>query len=272
MRVFFLIIFSFLIQFNFSQKTSDIGVLLGGGYYVGDINPYQHFYNTKFAGSIFFRDQINKNDRLTYRISASRINLEAFDADFNNDRQINRNLNFKSSITEIAGILEIHFLPYEIGSKRKFGTPYLFFGLSYFKMNPMGKYNDDWIELQSLATEGQGTSANDKNPYKLNQISIPFGVGVKLNINSRIAIGLEYGLRKTFTDYIDDISGDYVNANFLRETNGFLSGELSDQSLNNESTFSSNHGVSRGNPNNKDWFAMAGFTISYRLKAYTTCR
>jgi len=168
-------------------------------------------------------------------------------------------------------MLEINFLPYEIGSRRKPGTPYLFMGISYFKMNPMGQYNDGWVELQSLRTEGQGSDFNSNKPYKLNQISLPVGVGIKVNLTTRIALGIEYGIRKTFTDYLDDVSGNYVHPSILNETSGQLSAEISDPSLNNQGSKSFSNGIARGNANNKDWYAFAGITLSFRLKAYTTC-
>lgn len=262
--------FTFLSLSVFSQA-AEIGVLGGTSYYLGDLNPTHHFYNPKLGGSIYYRDQIRNSDRLSLRIQLSYGTVQAFDADGKSEAQLNRNLSFQSKILEIGPMLEINFLPFEIGSRRKPGTPYLFIGISYFKMNPMGRYNDDWIELQSLKTEGQGSEFNSDKPYKLNQISIPFGVGFKVNINSRMSLGLEYGIRKTFTDYLDDVSGSYVNPAILSEINGQLSSDISDPSLNNQGSLSYNNGISRGNPNNKDWYAFAGITFSFRLKAYTTC-
>jgi opacity protein-like surface antigen len=270
MKQLIVVIFLF-ISFSSRAQAAEIGVLGGLGYYLGDLNPHTHFYNTKFAGSVFYRDQIRRSDRLSLKFQLSFGNVQAFDADAQSESQVNRNLSFQSRIIELGPIIEINFLPYEIGSGRKPGTPYLFAGITYFKMNPMGRYNDDWIELQSLRTEGQGSIYNSNKPYKLSQISIPFGVGMKININSRMAIGLEYGLRKTFTDYLDDVSSNYVHPTILKENNGTLSAELSDQSLNNEGSFSFNNGVQRGNPNNKDWYAFGGITFSFRLKAHSTC-
>ncbi len=270
MKYFLLSILTTISICSFSQA-AEIGILGGTSYYLGDLNPNTHFYNSKFGGSVFYRDQIRKSDRLSLRIQFSYGTVQAFDADSKSYAQINRNLSFQSKIIEFGPMLEINFLPFEIGSKRKPGTPYIFMGISYFKMNPMGQYNDSWIELQSLRTEGQGSEFNSKKPYKLNQISLPFGVGIKVNITSRISLGLEYGLRKTFTDYLDDVSGNYVHPTILSEINGELSSEISDPSLNNQASFSYQNGVSRGNPNTKDWYAFAGITLSYRLKAYTTC-
>lgn len=268
----FIILFTFLGGYN-AQSVPEIGVFGGGSYYLGDLNPYKHFNHTKPAGAVFFRDQIAKSDRLSYRLQIGYGTVEAFDSESTDPSRVNRNLSFKSSILEIGPMLEINFLPFEIGSNKRPFTPYMFLGITYFKMNPKGQYNGSWVELQSLGTEGQGTAFSDRKLYKLNQISIPVGLGFKFNMTERWAIGLEYGIRKTFTDYLDDVSGNYVNPALLSETNGVLSAEMSDQSLNNEGSFANVNGqsVSRGNPNTKDWYVFAGVTLSFRVFEYTTC-
>lgn len=256
-----------------SQTVPEIGIIAGGSYYLGDLNPYKHFNNTKFSGTFLYRDQIAKSNRLSFRIHAGFGTVEAFDSESLDPAMVNRNLNFRSRILEIGPLLEIHFLPYEIGSAKFPFTPYLFMGLTFFKMNPMGQHNDEWIELQSLGTEGQGTGLTGEKIYKLNQLSIPLGLGMKFNMTERWAIGFEYGIRKTFTDYLDDVSGNYVNPSLLAETNGSLSADLADQSLNNQGSFANvgGQGVSRGNPYTKDWYVFAGISLCYRVIEYSTC-
>ncbi|MCB9195931.1 MAG: outer membrane beta-barrel protein [Flavobacteriales bacterium] len=254
-----------------AQRVPEIGILAGGSYYLGDLNPYKHFDNTNFCGAFMYRDQIAGSDRLTYRLQIGFGTVEAYDSESLDPSLVNRNLSFRSRIIEIGPMIEVHFLPYEIGSNKRPFTPYMFLGLTYFKMNPMGKYNDSWIELQSLGTEGQGTPYNDKDYYKLNQISVPVGFGMKFNMNQRWSIGLEYGIRKTFTDYLDDVSGNYLNPSILAETNGPLSAQLSDQSLDNQGSLYTTTGISRGNSNTKDWYVFTGVTLSFRVIEYSTC-
>jgi hypothetical protein len=255
-----------------TAQAPELGIMLGGSYYTGDLNPYKHFNSTKFAFGLIYRNQIRSSDRLSWRMHFMYGEVTANDANSTIESNVNRNLNFKSRILEFGPILEIHFLPYEIGSNQRPGTPYLFFGLNYFKMNPKGQYNDDWIELQPLTTEGQGTSLNDKSPYRLNQLSIPMGLGLKVNISNRFSLGMEYGVRKTFTDYIDDVSGNYAHNGQLAEEAGSLSASMADRSLTREGLFGSNEKVARGNPNNKDWYYFFGLTINFRLVEYTTCK
>lgn len=271
MKRYLIIFFISIFSLNSWAQAPELGLMLGGSYYTGDLNPYKHFNNTKFAFGIIYRDQIRRSDRLSWRMHFMYGQVTANDANSKIESDKNRNLNFKSTILEFGPILEIHFLPYEIGSTKRPGSPYLFFGLNYFKMNPKGQYNDDWIELQPLSTEGQGTSLSDIKPYRLNQLSIPMGLGLKVNITNRISLGVEYGVRKTFTDYIDDVSGNYVHNGQLAEEAGSLSASMADRSITKHGLFGSNKNVSRGNPNNKDWFYFFGLTINFRLKEYTTC-
>jgi hypothetical protein len=76
-------------------------------------------------------------------------------------------------------------------------------------MNPMAKFEGKWHSLRKLHTEGQGFVPSRKE-YSNWQFSIPFGIGMKYTIDKKSSIGLEYGLRKTFTDYMDDVSTSYV--------------------------------------------------------------
>ena len=128
------------------------------------------------------------------------------------------------------------------------------------------------IELQPLATEGQETSQNaSQNRYQLSQICIPLGLGYKFNVSKRFAISLEYGIRKTFTDYLDDVSGRYPDLQLLSAEAGQLSATMSDRTVNEEGYTDLNYGMSRGNSKNKDWYSFFGAIISFRIHAQETC-
>ncbi|MFC2175747.1 outer membrane beta-barrel protein [Bacteroidota bacterium] len=133
----------------------------------------------------------------------------------------NRNLRFRSPIVEWATQVEVSWMRETIGSRykirrvrgrgRKGSNIYVygFAGVALLYMNPMGQYNGKWYSLKPLHTEGQGFVPSRKE-YSNWQFTIPFGVGIKYAIDKKSSIGLEYGLRKTFTDYIDDTSTSYV--------------------------------------------------------------
>jgi len=273
-RINFILIIFFSVT-NVTAQIPEIGVFGGGAYYIGDLNPYAHFNQTNYAVGIVYRSNFD-NERIALRIQAIYGQVAGNDAFSNDLNQLNRNLNFSSSILEIGPLIEINFIDYIVGDlsrkKFKFQTFYLLAGINYFKMNPLGNYQGEAIELQPLATEGQETSQNPSvKRYQLNQISIPLGVGYKFNVTKRFAISLEYGIRKTFTDYLDDVSGRYPDLQLLSQEAGQLSAYMSDRTLNEEGYNDMNYGMSRGNSKNKDWYSFFGAIISFRIFDHETC-
>jgi hypothetical protein len=247
-----------------SPKTSEFGLFLGGSYYTGDLNPSGHFNRfTRPAGGALYR--INVNPRFSAKAIASLGILEGDDAYSRNEAHRNRNLSFKSKIMEFAVEGEFNFLPYSTGSKKlAISSPYVFAGVAVYHFNPQGLLGNRWIALQPVGTEGQGSTFSDEKPYSLTQFAIPFGVGLKINTAKRIGINFEWGLRKTFTDYLDDVSGKYVDPFLLGSEKGPVAVALADKSFTQEG--GSNTGRQRGNPYTKDWYAFAGVLITFKMK------
>jgi hypothetical protein len=246
------------------DKSAEIGIFLGGSYYIGDINPLVHFGPmTKPAAGAVFRYNINQ--RFALRANAFFGNVAADDALSPSLAQQQRNLNFKSKITEFSVQAEFNFLDYQIGNERKKFTPYIFAGVGAFMFNPVAVYNNFSYTLQPLGTEGQGLPGGPKKKYKLTQMSIPFGVGIKTNLAKRIGLSIEWGMRKTFTDYLDDVSGEYYNKVELAESRGAVAAAASDPSKGLDPKYN-NVGRQRGNPTTKDWYSFAGFVLTLKLK------
>lgn len=241
------------------KAATEMGVFGGGGYYIGDLNPNKHFIYSKPAFGAIFR--YNLTTRLSLRATGTYGSVYGSDADSDDLYQINRNLSFSSKILELAFGLEIDMFKYRISDMKYPITPYFFYEAAYMRMNPVAQ--DEFgneVSLNSLGTEGQGTALSDKNPYKLNQFTIPLGIGVKFNLRERIAVSLEYGIRKTFTDYLDDVSGNYVDANALGALNGPLAAQLSDPSLDG----APRAGGNRGNSSTKDWYSFYGVMLTFK--------
>ena len=254
------------------SQRNEIGVTGGVSYYFGDLNPSGHFKYYDPAGGIFFRTNIGR--RISFRYNFLYAQVQASDADGVTDNQINRNLSFYSDIYEAGVWMEINFRKYQIGKPHRDAfrsTPYLFFGLSYFNMNPKTDYNGSEVELQPLGTEGQGTSANDRRNYSLNQICMPVGLGFKFNVGNVMAVAIEYGLRKTFTDYLDDVSGTYASPAILAAESNALTVALADRSFQQELPDGTNTGTNRGNEFTKDWYAYAGLNVSFKLGKADSC-
>lgn len=235
---------------------SEIGVYGGGSYYIGDLNPNRHFVDSKPGFGLIYR--YNVSTRHSVRATAFYGNLRADDADASDAFQQNRNLSFKSSILELAIGYEIDLFKYRINDMKYPISPYFFYQFAVARINPTTEFEGNDVALRPLGTEGQGTSENEKNVYSLNQITIPLGIGLKVNLRKRVAISVEYGIRKTFTDYIDDVSGSYANADILRAENGPLSATLANRSLNGETT------INRGNPSTKDWYTFYGVMLTIK--------
>ncbi|NND93270.1 MAG: hypothetical protein HKN45_00275 [Flavobacteriales bacterium] len=255
-------------QDSFGQRPIDpygeIGITAGYSYYIGDINPYKHLGpRKKFAFGAAYRFNLTKRHAL--RIQGTRMHLEGYDSDNEDIDLINRNLNFRNKLTELALLLEINFHEYRLGGLGTGFTPYVFGGLAYFNMNPEAELDGSYFELIDIHTEAQGADGFD-NPYKRGQVAIPFGIGFKAGFSDRLAINLEWGIRRTFTDYIDDVSGNYADPSIVRDNAGLqLAAELADRSLEPIGPDGSNIGMQRGNPESRDWYIYTGVILSVRL-------
>lgn len=253
-----------------TAQVKEFGLFWGGAYYRGELNR-THFSQSDYSiGGIFKQDF--PNDRLSLRFQLLYSQLKADDFKSENPQQLNRNLSFKSSVIEFGPVLEIDFFKFHPGqnnmAKAAFGTPYFMGGINIMRMNPKTSYNGEWIELQPLGTEGQGTSIpNAPKKYSLNQIVIPFGIGIKVNLSHHSSFSMEYGIRKTFTDYLDDVSGIYPDLTALNP----LARELSDRARTPEGVNQSSYGLQRGNPADKDWYSVFGFSITYEFFSDSTC-
>lgn len=130
--------------------------------------------------------------------------------------RFNRNLNFRSYISEVAAMLEIHPMYIFVDWPAKETTPprtspYLLAGVGYFSFNPQTKLGNNYIDLQPLRTEGQGFTETGRKEYSLTQLNIPIGAGVKYELSPLVNLRGEVLYRKTFTDYIDDLSSTYID-------------------------------------------------------------
>lgn len=243
---------------------SELGFFGGGSYYLGELNPGRQFKFTQPAFGLVFKH--NYNRRLAMRFNGLYGTLYADDAESTDEFQIRRNLMFRSRVLEFSGMLEFNFFEYEIGNPSLPATPFIFVGLNVFRFNPQAELNGEWYDLQPLGTEGQGLpDFPGRKPYSLISVGIPFGVGAKFHVGNFLSIALEWGLRKTFVDYIDDVSTTYVNPALLAAANGPESALLADRSLVEPGL--TNVGRQRGNSQNNDWFSFAGITLTFKLQS-----
>jgi len=253
---------------------------------MGDLTP-GHFTIPGYNFGLQYRYNINRRFAVRLVTHYGRIN-----GDSKNDSESKRykNLSFHSYIFDVEGGIEINFMEYEPGSKGHRFTPYIFGGISVFTFNPKTYYQGEEYELQPLGTEGQGLTAYpDNKPYKLAALAIPFGIGIKWSVSDKVSLNLEWGLRKTFTDYLDDVSTRYPDPTILRAEKGAVAAALSnrqneqkaiDMGLdisigpngipNNSADFdlymkSKGHGGGQRGLENNDWYGIAGITVMFKI-------
>ena len=185
-----------------------------------------------------------------------------------------RNLSFRSKITDFMLALEIHPLyilnSYSDNDEKEppLFSPYLLGGVGFFSFKPQAKLGNRWVDLEPLRTEGQGFSAYpDRKPYKLNQINIPIGLGVKYDLGSTLSLRAEFVYRKLNTDYLDDVSTEYINP--VEFTNNFTAAkartatDLYARQKELDPLYNVNEGDQRGNPKNKDAYFTFNIKIGY---------
>ena len=251
------------------DRSKEIGLLAGTAYYLGEVNPYKHFgTQLKTCGGLSFRNNFNR--RWTFKTSVLFGQVYAYDSDSDSEWIRNRNLHFRNQFIETSMQFELNYFSYQIGSN-DWISPYLFMGLAYTNMKPQANYKGNWYELQPLGTEGQGTSLGGEK-YNTNIFALPMGVGVKFNLYAIFGFSIEWGLRRTFTDYFDDISGKYVDPEVLQDENGTTASVLADQSLTKARADGSNTGLQRGDPGRKDLYFFALGSLNIRIdKKATSC-
>jgi hypothetical protein len=254
----FILLMTLSASITHAQRSGDFGLLGGVTYYMGDLNPSMPFRLSKPAFGLMYRQ--NFNTRISLRAHAIRGKIAGSDSVSGVNPE--RDLNFETKITEAGVQLEINFYEFFIGSKQHPITPYIFGGAAVFFFKPYGNVNGANTELQPLATEGQGSALYpDRKIYNLYSFSMPFGLGVKYSIGKLVGIGAEWGMRKTLTDYIDDVSQTYYLNNVsvppASPTTAILA---SDPLLNHEA------GMQRGNSQNKDWYSFAGISLTVKIK------
>ena len=241
----------------------EVGVTAGGMNYIGDLNNQSMLGRPHVALGGFYR--LNFDERWSMRIDIDYGHVSGGNPDY----IARRNLSFKSYIFESSIRAEFNFFPYSMRDDHFFWTPYIFGGLGFFAFNPKAQYTDphtgetQWYDLQPLCTEGQGTAlAPNRAVYTLKQVSMPFGIGVKYHPSKSVTLSAEYGFRKSWTDYIDDVSTTYVDNHQLEYYNGSVAAALADRSSEVEPGYVNAAGIKRGDDSLDDWFAYFHISAS----------
>jgi hypothetical protein len=189
-----------------------------------------NFKNTQFCGSMFF-SAVYKNE-IALRLEGTFGQIHAYDSILEKvaattNQRYERNLSFRSYISEISLVAEFHpfyiFGNYDDEHYPPSVSPYLLAGIGYFHFNPQAKLNGNYVDLQPLHTEGEGFAEYPRaKSYKLSQMNFPLGIGARYDVTPIINLRAELVTRILQTDYLDDVSGRYIEpsifANYLSGT------------------------------------------------------
>lgn len=244
----------------FGQKGWEAGAWSGVSYYLGDLNTNYDLSKPGFGSGLVGR--YNFNPRVAFRFGFNYSRIAADDQFSDNIYERARNLSFRSDIYDMGGRVEFNFMTFRHGSRDEFFTPYFFTGLGLFRFNPKAYYNEEWVELQPLGTEGQDIDAE----YQLTSANFQYGGGVKISLNYVWSLNIEFAGHSAFTDYLDDVSSTYPDKTYLRRLRGQRAVNLSDRSVAIPGFSDFNIGEAgrqRGDDTNKDSYYHIGIGLMY---------
>ncbi|MEM0939673.1 MAG: DUF6089 family protein [Bacteroidota bacterium] len=215
-----------------------VGSSINAGNYFGDLAPTSDAASTDisftrpglgFYGGYKFHHSLALRGGFNW----VRVYGDDFSADPNSNESDKsryvRNLSFRNDIKEFQLGLEIYLLPNFDGPYRRLPfNVYLFLGGAVYHHAPRGLVPDfdyqsdvegdgifdgsifepvpqagEWVNLRNLKTEGES--------YSSIEISIPLSIGAHMSLpGTPFNLGIEFGIRYLFTDYIDDVSDRYL--------------------------------------------------------------
>lgn len=272
-----LFIFLFILTFGTlkSQWLWDYGVTIGASNYLGDIGGKEKTRRDFVADMKLAKTRWNVGGfvrykwlpRVSFRLALDYLRLEGNDKLSSNPGRRYRNFNFRNDVFDLGGTA--HFFFYEnndLGNNYRYKNgfrAYIFAGVGAFYNNPKTNYNGEWVRLRPLETEGVA--------YKPIVLNLPSGFGFYFTFDKKHRLGYEFNWRKTFTDYIDDISGNYPDsppADNLTRDIVLRTPELGQAGLeeNRGAYLSHTWGNKRGDKTNKDSYITMSLTYSYVIR------
>lgn len=177
------------------SQTYEIGALVGGANYIGDIGRTTYIAPKNIAIGALFK--WNRSSRHSFRGSFMVARVIGNDFDSGETRRKQRGYEFENTIKEISIGLEYTFWDFNMYTGQPQSTPYLYTGLTYFFYDALFKRGDNSI----VKYENAGAAA------------IPMVVGFKTTVGTKLVLGMEIGARYTFTDNLDGSNPDTGLAN-----------------------------------------------------------
>jgi len=277
-------------QNNDGGAFSEAGITVGPSNFLGDLGGHLGKGTTFLKDNNFQFTKVSVGAHFSYypkdwvgvRLAVNTGKLEGDDKIIKGkggleEARYNRGLDFQSKFFEVILVGEVFptvFLEEDPSDLYHKLRPYGVVGVGVFHFNPQGldPATGQWVNLQPLRLEGQGSAEYpDRKNYSLWQPNIPLGVGIKYWATENVSLGLEVIYRKTFTDYIDDVSTTYVGNAFydthLSAAQAAVAKRLADKSNNGAGGAPSygQPGDKRGTAQNKDTYYTFGIKLGIRL-------
>ncbi|MBI3520291.1 MAG: outer membrane beta-barrel protein [Bacteroidetes bacterium] len=258
-----------------AQWLWDYGVSVGVSNYLGDIGGKEKtrrdfvadmkMAKTRWNVGGFARYKVHQ--KLSVKLALDYLRIEGDDKLSSNPARNARNLNFRNDMFDLELTGQVFFYEdNDLGNTYRFKNgfrAYFFAGVGGFYSNP--KTLDGGVKLRPLETEGK--------KYSPVGVCIPAGVGFYFTFHKKHRIGYELNYRTTFTDYLDDVSGNYADPSGMSPEAAALSnrtGEVQglDPKFAKNFGYDSEKGVGnkRGDKTHKDGYMTMSLSYSYVLR------
>lgn len=215
------------------NKSTEFGIMGGISQYNGETNLNTQFNPQLISPSVGLLIRRNLNSRWALRLNGTWGKLKGNDQLGNTNIQDRRGLAFDGSFLEVSGVTEFNFIPYCACDDNQYFTPYAFIGLGASRFSSTTSY----------VGGVDGDLGGDASSGSAIAVVLPFGAGFKYKFTHRLLMSVEWGIRKTYTDYIDNVSTVYLSS-----------------------------GTQIGNSKNDDWYSIVGLALTIRIgPEMTTC-
>ena len=218
------IVFCFFSAIITSAQFHEIGVFLGGSNYIGDVGTDRYLDPNELAYGVIYK--WNVTERYSFRGGFTFTTLKENEFNNNEISRFRRSYKVENSLQEFTGGIEINFKEFNLHDPKLSFTPYIFYGLSYFRYDQF-----------YLTPNGPTSSPSYNNFGKDEEVALPLIIGFKVNPNPFFVIGFEIGARYSLTDNLDG--------------------------SNPQNQFANNIEYKFGNIANNDWYIFTGITISF---------
>jgi opacity protein-like surface antigen len=254
---FFVFCASEVVAQGFYAKRNQERIFISGGVgfatYLGDLVGPDFTFKVRPGAKIGVGYDFT--DRLTGRAEVLWYNISGDDADAEpGDGRLERNLSFRAHNFEMNAVAIMHL--FDKGDRkniRRFNA-YGFAGFGVTLMNATAELDGQRYSLKPLMTEGIA--------YSRAQPVIPFGAGVTTALTYAINVGVEFGYRYLFSDYLDDVSSSYPDPSIFGDND--VARSLSDRRP-EIGIDPASPGSVRGNPDNDDAYYILTFKINYYI-------